>query len=85
MTRSKTTICPSDEKQPSIKSSASRILSFCFLSFAITTGISRADGKPLARYEIAGEDRKFVFAEATIDGSSIVVRSEKVAMPLAVR
>jgi sialate O-acetylesterase len=36
-------------------------------------------------FEIAGDDRKFVDAEAKIDGETVVVRSEKVTHPLAVR
>jgi sialate O-acetylesterase len=36
-------------------------------------------------FEIAGEDRKFVPAEAAIDGKTIVVRSSQVASPVAVR
>jgi len=36
-------------------------------------------------FEIAGEDRRFVAANAKIDGDSVVVSSEKVAHPVAVR
>jgi sialate O-acetylesterase len=36
-------------------------------------------------FEIAGDDRKFVDAEAKIDGDTVVVRSEKVPHPVAVR
>ena len=36
-------------------------------------------------FQIAGADKKFVWAEAKIDGSSIVVSSPKVAAPVAVR
>jgi sialate O-acetylesterase len=48
-------------------------------------GLASRDGKPLDWFEIAGADKKFVPAEATIDGDSVVVRSEKVAEPVAVR
>ena len=34
---------------------------------------------------MAGEDRKWYWADATIDGESVVVRSDKVAKPVAVR
>lgn len=43
------------------------------------------DGKPLTDFTIAGEDRNFQPAVATIDGDTIVVRSDKVAKPVAVR
>ncbi len=43
-----------------------------------------ADGK-LARFAIAGEDRKFAWADAVIDGDTVVVSSDRVAAPVAVR
>ena len=42
------------------------------------------DGK-LARFAIAGEDKKWHWADATIDGETIVVKSSEVANPVAVR
>ena len=39
----------------------------------------------LSGFEIAGEDRKFVGAEAKIEGETVVVRSENVPHPVAVR
>ena len=42
------------------------------------------DGK-LAWFEIAGEDRRFAWAEARIDGNSVVVSSPEVPHPVAVR
>jgi len=48
-------------------------------------GLVARDGKALTRFEIAGEDRKFVPATATIDGKTIVVASKDVAEPVAVR
>jgi len=39
----------------------------------------------LSGFEIAGDDHEFVTAEAKIDGDTVVVRSEKVAHPAAVR
>jgi sialate O-acetylesterase len=42
------------------------------------------DGK-LARFAIAGPDKKWHWAEATIDGSDVVVSSPKVAKAVAVR
>ncbi len=48
-------------------------------------GLASRDGKALSWFEIAGEDRKFVPAHATIDGETVVVSSDKVAAPVAVR
>jgi sialate O-acetylesterase len=42
------------------------------------------DGK-LARFSIAGADKKWHWADATIDGENVVVESSEVAKPVAVR
>jgi sialate O-acetylesterase len=42
-------------------------------------------GGPLKGFSIAGQDRKWYWADATIDGDSVVVRSDKVPAPEAVR
>ncbi|MDH3651856.1 MAG: chitobiase/beta-hexosaminidase C-terminal domain-containing protein, partial [Saprospiraceae bacterium] len=47
-------------------------------------GLISRDG-PLTHFEIAGEDHYFFPAEAIIDGSSIVVTSEYVLNPIAIR
>ncbi|MGB9624270.1 MAG: sialate O-acetylesterase [Phycisphaerae bacterium] len=47
-------------------------------------GLVAKDGK-LKGFAIAGADRKFVWAEAQIDGDTVVVHSDKVARPVAVR
>ncbi len=44
-----------------------------------------AEGGELKRFAIAGEDQKFAWAEAKIDGNSVLVWSEKVKNPVAVR
>jgi len=54
------------------------------LTFDHAAGMTPTD-KPLTCFTIAGEDKVFVPAEATIDGSTIVVRSAKVPAPAAVR
>ncbi len=46
--------------------------------------IARAD-RPLQGFAIAGADKNFVWADATIDGDSVVVSSPTVTQPLAVR
>ena len=55
------------------------------LSFDHTgSGLVAKDGK-LANFTIAGEDRKFLPAEARIEGKTVVVSSDQVAEPVAVR
>lgn len=55
------------------------------LSFKHTgTGLLSKDGT-LKGFAVAGEDRKFVWAEAKIEGQSIVVSAKDVARPVAVR
>jgi len=48
-------------------------------------GLVAKGGEPLKGFAIAGEDRKFVWAGAKIDGSMVVVSSAQVAAPVAVR
>jgi sialate O-acetylesterase len=44
-----------------------------------------AKGGPLKQFAIAGKDKKFTWADATVDGNSIIVKSDKVKAPVAVR
>jgi hypothetical protein len=44
-----------------------------------------AKGGPLKHFAIAGEDRRFVWAEAVIDGDAVVVSSPAVPKPVAAR
>jgi sialate O-acetylesterase len=55
------------------------------VSFKHTGGGLEAKGGKLAGFAVAGEDRTFVWADATVDGKTVVVCSEKVAKPVAVR
>ncbi|MBN1846839.1 MAG: hypothetical protein JW810_14230 [Sedimentisphaerales bacterium] len=48
-------------------------------------GLVSRDGNPLQGFVIAGSDRRFAPAEAQIRGTSVVVSSEKVPRPVAVR
>lgn len=48
-------------------------------------GLASRDGKPLTWFEIAGADKKFVKAEAAIDGNTVVVRADSISEPAAVR
>jgi sialate O-acetylesterase len=40
---------------------------------------------PVKGFAVAGEDKKFAWAEATIDGEAVVVSSKDVPVPVAVR
>ncbi len=46
--------------------------------------VEEKDGK-LKRFAIAGEDKKWVWADAVIDGNTVVVSSPEVPQPVAVR
>ncbi len=48
-------------------------------------GLAVRGGGPLRGFVIAGADRKFVPADAVVDGDSIVVSSKEIATPVAVR
>ena len=56
------------------------------LSFGqVGGGLVAKDGGALKYFEIAGGDQKFVPAEATIDGGKVVVKSDAIPKPVAVR
>lgn len=55
------------------------------LTFTETGGGLSSKGKTLKHFAIAGEDRKFVWAEAVIKGDRVVVSSREVKTPVAVR
>ncbi|MGN7988918.1 sialate O-acetylesterase [Pedobacter sp. 22226] len=56
------------------------------LTFSNTeNGIKVADGAALTGFAIAGADKKFHWAKASIQGNQIVVSSDQVANPVAVR
>jgi sialate O-acetylesterase len=48
-------------------------------------GLAFKHGDKLQGFAVAGEDKKFVWADAVIDGDSVVVSSSEVAKPAAVR
>ena len=56
------------------------------LTFSHTYGLLKAkDGGKLQGFAIAGPDHKFHWADAVVEGKTIVVSSPEVPMPLAVR
>jgi sialate O-acetylesterase len=50
----------------------------------VGSGLAAKDGK-LTGFLLCGEDKKFLRADAAIDGDKVVVTSDKVAKPIAVR
>ncbi|HSV76968.1 MAG TPA: sialate O-acetylesterase [Bacteroidales bacterium] len=48
-------------------------------------GLKTSDGNALKEFAIAGEDHKFVWADARIRGNKLIVRSNEVRNPVAVR
>ena len=48
-------------------------------------GLVAKDGGPLKGFAIAGKDQRFVWADARIEGDTVVVSSDKVTEPIAVR
>lgn len=48
-------------------------------------GLVARGGEPLRQFAIAGEDKRFVWANAKIEGDTVVVSSDKVGKPVAVR
>jgi sialate O-acetylesterase len=55
------------------------------LSFDHATSGLESRGGELTGFAIAGEDRKFVWAQARIEGDKVVVSSPQVEKPVAVR
>ncbi len=51
----------------------------------VGSGLASRDAKPLNWFEVSGKDMKFVKAKAKIDGETLVVSSETVVTPVAVR
>ncbi|GHU70301.1 9-O-acetylesterase [Bacteroidia bacterium] len=55
------------------------------IHFSHADGLKTADGQTLTGFAIAGPDHQFHWADAHIDGNTVVVCSPKVAFPVAVR
>ncbi|MFN0125766.1 MAG: sialate O-acetylesterase, partial [Verrucomicrobiales bacterium] len=56
------------------------------LSFAhVGGGLKTRDGKPLTEFEVADGDGKFVPAEASLEGDTVVVQAREVAAPVQAR
>jgi sialate O-acetylesterase len=55
------------------------------LNFSHADGLKASDGGPIKGFALAGEDRKFHWANATTDGDHVIVSSPDVPAPVAVR
>jgi sialate O-acetylesterase len=55
------------------------------ISFKYADGLKTSDGGPVKGFAIAGDDRRFVWADARIEGDAVVVSSPKISKPVAVR
>lgn len=55
------------------------------LSFRNAEGLKAADGGKIKGFAVAGEDRKFAWADVAIEGDHLVVSSSDVPKPVAVR
>ena len=55
------------------------------IRFKHGAGLKTSDGGPVKGFAIAGEDRRFVWADARIEGDTVIVSSPKVVKPVAVR
>jgi sialate O-acetylesterase len=53
--------------------------------FTHADGLTAGEGGPLKGFAIAGADRRFVWADATIEQDTVVLSSPEVAEPVAVR
>ena len=55
------------------------------VTFTHGGGLVAKGGEKLLGFQLAGEDKKFVRADAVVEGDKIVVSSPQVAKPVAVR
>ena len=55
------------------------------LDFEFNEGLKSANGQKLSQFAIAGEDKKFFWANAAIEGNQVIVYSDDVPEPKAVR
>jgi sialate O-acetylesterase len=55
------------------------------LNMSHADGLKSADGGPIKGFALAGEDRKFHWADVAIEGDHIVVTGPKVPNPVAIR
>jgi sialate O-acetylesterase len=49
------------------------------------SGLKAKDGKALRQFAVAGADKKYIWANAKIEGNKVIVWNEKIPSPVAVR
>jgi sialate O-acetylesterase len=77
------TVVYSGPRYKSMKIEGNKII-LSFFNIGSGLACSHSDGK-LKSFAIAGPDKKFVWADAVIDGKTIIVSSQIIANPVAVR
>jgi sialate O-acetylesterase len=55
------------------------------LHFTFAEGLTAKGGEPLKGFQIAGQDKKWFWADAKIEGDTVIVSSKEVEKPAAVR
>jgi sialate O-acetylesterase len=55
------------------------------VTFDTADGLASRGGGPVRGFAVAGADGKYLYADATIDGNAVVLRSDKVPAPKTVR
>ena len=55
------------------------------LSFTNAEGLKSRDGGPIKGFALAGADKKFVWADAVIEGDHVVVGTSSIKEPVAIR
>jgi sialate O-acetylesterase len=55
------------------------------IRFKYADGLKTKDGGPVKGFAIAGDDHHFVWADARIEGDTVIVSSPKISKPVAVR
>ncbi|MCF7732001.1 MAG: sialate O-acetylesterase [Akkermansiaceae bacterium] len=55
------------------------------IEFDHAKGLKSRDGGPLKRFEIAGQDQKWFWADAVMEGGTVVVSNKDIQKPVAVR
>ncbi|WP_318311780.1 sialate O-acetylesterase [Flagellimonas crocea] len=51
----------------------------------VGSGLTTNDGEPLSEFAVAGEDKKFVWAKAKIEGDQVIVWSDEISDPKYLR
>ena len=51
----------------------------------LEAGLVSADGNELEEFSIAGNDRKFVWANAVVENNKLIVWNDNISNPIAVR